>query len=314
MLGVVASLLFLWPGFCQAGQTAEFHRTLAVTLAEPVKLTVDLQSGDLEIAYSHDGQVSVSAIAQASGDVELDESYFKCALSVEQSGNSVAIRQTAIAAAPIKIRYRIDVPYRTEVTAANKSGNQTVRGVLGPVDLSSSRGDISVSYVPKAVKVQVETGNIDLQMIGDHVFAKSGRGNITGERLAKGVSAEAGDGDITLTVVGASEAIVKHGTGRIEIGGARESVVSSTDGGDVHVKAVPQSDWKLKTRSGAIRIELPPRAAFELDASTDLGRLQLEREDLPKLASDARQTQQKVNGGGGKKIEARTESGTIVIR
>jgi len=312
----LTALLLFSVGCCLSAQATEFHKILPVTLAEPVQLTVDLACGELEIAYSRDGQVAISAVAQGSVDLELDEGYFSKSLSVEQNGNKILIRQveaTGIPADKIKARYRIDVPYRTEITATDNKGKQTVRGVLGPVEINGGHGDMSVSYVSKKVTVQVEKGSIDLQMIGEHVFAKSGSGNITGERLAKGIIAGTGEGDITLMVIGASEATVTHGSGRIDIGGARESVVSSTDGGDLHVKAVPRSDWKLSSRTGTIRVELPERAGFDLDASTDSGRLQFDRNDLTTLAVDARQSFQKVNGGG-KKIEARTESGTIAIR
>jgi putative adhesin len=311
-----ALLILQSAGCCYAVGTAEVHATLSVTLAEPVILTVDVPGGDLEIDYSRDGQIAISAVAQGVGDLELDENYFSKVLRVEQNGNNITVRLVANAVFPtkkIKARYRIDVPYRTEVAVSDDYGDQTVRGVMGPVAIRGGHGDISVSHVSKAVRVLVERGNIDLQMIGEHVSATCGGGNIKGERLAKGVSAETGEGDITLMVVGASEATVKHGTGRIDIGGAREGVVSSTDGGDLYVKAVPRSDWKLNSRSGTIRVELPERAGFDLDASTDSGRLQFDRDDLTTLAGDVRQALQKVNGGG-KKIEARTESGTIAVR
>ena len=310
------SFLALFPvGDWLSAQATEFHKIFPVTLAEPVKLTVELACGELEIAYSRDGQVAISAAVQT-GDLELDESYFSRSLSVEQSGNKILIRQaevTGIPAAKIRSRYRIDVPYRTEIKAVDKRGSQTIRGVLGPVEMNGGQGNISVSFVSRTVTVQVEKGDIDLQMIGERVFARSGNGDITAERLAKGIIAGTGEGDITLRVIGASEATVKHGTGRIDIGGARESVVSSTDGGDLHVKAVPRSDWKLSSRSGTIRLEVPPRAGFVLDAATETGRLQLDRDDLPALALDARQIQHKINGGG-TKIEARTKSGAILIR
>lgn len=92
-------------------------------------------------------------------------------------------------------------------------------------------------------------------------------------RVPEGVNAETGDGDIALAVVGPSKAIVKKGTGRIEVGGAHDSLVAETDLGNIHVKAIPHKDWQLDSASGAIQIELPPSARFELDASTKTGEL-----------------------------------------
>src|SRR5262245_15315565 len=47
------------------GQSAsEYHRTLQVTVADPVTLDVHLSEGDLQIAYGRDEQVSIVAIAR----------------------------------------------------------------------------------------------------------------------------------------------------------------------------------------------------------------------------------------------------------
>lgn len=131
--------------------------------------------------------------------------------------------------------------------------------------------------------------------------------------LPQGVSAETGEGDITLMVVGPSTAIVKKGIGRIDVGGARDSFVGSTDGGNLHVKAIPHQDWQLSSASGDVRVELPPSAKFELEASTKPGELQFDRDDITRPDANALQLHRAVNGGG-KRIAVHTESGRISIR
>jgi DUF4097 and DUF4098 domain-containing protein YvlB len=150
-------------------------------------------------------------------------------------------------------------------------------------------------------------------VIGEHVDATTGRGNISCSRAAQGVSAETGDGDISLMVVGASEARVKRGTGRIDVGGVRGTLVASTDTGDLHVKAVPHDDWQLSSVSGTVRVELPPAAKFDLNALTESGTFIIGRDDLQKPDAEVRNFTQRVNGGG-KRIELRTDAGRIVIR
>jgi DUF4097 and DUF4098 domain-containing protein YvlB len=246
----------------------------------------------------------------------LDDNFFPTVLAIQQDGNRLTIRHVPNAAyreEGINVLYRIDVPYRTEVTSRLNRGQQNISGILGPVRAATGRGDIKASYVSKELQAQVENGNLDLQVIGEHVEAKAGSGNISCMRLAQGVSAETGDGDITLMVVGPSTATVKKGTGRIDVGGARGSFVGSTDGGDLHVKATPHDDWQLNSSSGNIRVELPPAAKFELDASTDSGGFQVDRDDIAKPDSDTRQLHQKINGGG-KRIDVHTGSGRIAIR
>lgn len=313
---MVGVFLFTLLPLSQAQSFSEFHKVVFVTNAEPVKLAVDISRGDVEIVYSRDEQVSVSAVAQASGTMAVDENYFRVALRVDQTGNRVTVQHLpnfVYQDENFKLRFRIDVPYRTEVTSAVTEGKQIVRGVTGPVYIKGGRGDVSVSYVSGSVRVEAERANVDFEMVGERVDAHTGSGNISGERLPKGIHAETGDGDIKLTVVGDSEAIVKTGSGRIEVGAARDKLAATTDSGDLRVQAVPHNDWRLNSTSGSVRIELPPQAGFDLAASSESGKLQLEREDLPSLSADTHQVLEKI-GGGGRRIEAHTKSGNISIR
>jgi Putative adhesin len=314
MATAIACLACGSPSFAQA--PPQIHRTLTVTMSEPLTLEVDVPCGEVEILYGRDGQVSISGVAKASAGTKLDSSFFSNALDIEQAGNRVTIRHVpnpAWGEEGVKVFYRIDVPYRTEVTSRLNHGNQTIRGIMGPVRATAGEGDIRASYVSKGLQAHVENGNLDLQVIGEHVEARTGRGNISCVRLEQGISAETGDGDITLMVVGQSTATVKKGNGRIEVGGARGRFAGTTDEGDLHVKAVPHDDWQLQSSSGNIRLDLPPASKFELDVSTVSGKLQVDRDDIAKPAVSVRQLTQVVNGGG-KQIQVHTDRGQIVIR
>jgi hypothetical protein len=295
--------------------SAEFHRTLTVTPAEPLRLDIDVPSGDLQIFYGRDGQVSISGAAKTSASAKLDDNFFPAALRIEQNGNHLSLRHVpnlAFSEKGIQVSYRIDVPYRTEVTSTLNRGEQNISGILGPVIAVTGTGDIKASYVSKGLQAQVGTGNLDIQVIGGRVEARTRNGNISCTRAALGVSAETGDGDITLMVIGPSTATVKKGTGRIEVGGARGSFVGSTDEGDLHVRAIPRDDWQLSSASGNIRLDLPPVANLELHASTDSGAFQFDRDDIARPDADLHHFRQKI--GGGKQIEVHTRRGKIVIR
>jgi len=298
-----------------AQTSAEFHKSLPVSSAELVVLSVEMRHGDVEILYNRDGQVSITALGQAVGDARVDGNFFPTTLGIEQSGNHVSLRQissTTYSEEKIRVRLRIDVPYRTEVTSIVGEGKQIIRGVFGPVEARVDRGDIKASYVSQALHAEVGKGNIEVQVIGEHVNAKVVTGNISGERLPGGIASETKDGDITLMVVGPSTAAVKKGSGRIDIGGARGSLSLSTDAGDLHVAAVPHDDWKLNSASGTIRLDLPAVANVELNASTDSGELQFERDDIRNHGNNVRQAELQSNVG--RRICAHTGSGRIVIR
>jgi hypothetical protein len=68
----------------------------------------------------------------------------------------------------------------------------------------------------------------------------------------------------------------------------------------------------MSSRSGTVRVELPPASNFELDAMSDSGDVVIARDDLNKASVGDRSLIRKANGGG-KRIEARTKSGRIVV-
>jgi DUF4097 and DUF4098 domain-containing protein YvlB len=184
---------------------------------------------------------------------------------------------------------------------------------MGPVKASTDAGDIKVAYVSKGALVEAGAGDLALEVIGEHVQARTGDGNISCIRAFQGASAETGAGDIVLRVVGPSTAIVKNGTGRIDVGGARGHFRGSTSRGDLHIKAMPHDNWWLNSASGNIRIELPPGARFDVDAATKVGEILVDRVDIQRSNAEVHSLYQKVNGGG-KRVELRTDSGKIVIR
>ena len=303
-----------WAQFSLAQTALEFHRTLAVTPAETVMLDVDLNRGELQVSYGRDGEVAIAAFAKPAENGGVADSSSSFVLDIEQSGNHIKIRPSNNTDTEGRINavYRIEVPYRTQLISKLNRGRQSITGILGPVEAVTNTGDIRAAYISTELQAHVGTGNLDLQVIGGRVDASAGSGNIVCSRLREGVNAETGDGDIALAVVGPSKAIVRKGIGRIDVGGARDTLVGETDLGNIHVKAVPHKDWRLSSTSGAIHIELPPSAKVDLDVSTRTGELQFDRADIVTPADNLHEFRQAINGGG-TRIGVRTESGKIAI-
>jgi hypothetical protein len=308
-LGLVVAILFQ-PGWAQS--VRELHRTLAVSPTDSVILEVELAEADLQIAYSHDGQVAIGVTVQSPAASAMDEESPGKALIVDQDGNHIHLRDGSHGRGDIRTTYRIDVPYRTEVHTFVDHGKQSIVGIMGPVQAGAGRGDIKASYISKEVKAQAVSGNLEFQVIGDRVEAQTGRGNIACIRVAQGVSTKTGNGDIALMVVGPSQATIKSGSGRIEAEGVRGRLEASTDAGDLRVKAVPHDDWQLSSSSGNVQIELPPASGFEVDATTRSGEVVIEHDDMERPAPGVQHFRQKARGGG-KLIEIHTGSGKILI-
>jgi hypothetical protein len=275
-----------------------FERTVVVALADPLTLDIAVLKGNITISYNRDGQVTIYASARDADGRNVPAAFFESALAIAQTGNRITIRSSPIPDSPgrvLSIQYKIDVPTRTEVSSAIVgAGNQTVIGIVGPARVVTGSGDITISYIGSGL-----------------VRARTEQGNISCVRVAE-LEAETGSGNITLLEDGPSKATVKKGSGTIDVGGAKGRFTGSTDRGDLHIKAVPWDDWLLSSTAGNIRIELPPKARFELDAATKAGEISLERVDMDKPDTVASQYHRTVNGGG-KRIQVRSDSGNIFI-
>jgi hypothetical protein len=314
LAGTILGLSLCLPWTAPAQGTPHFQQTNLVTFEEPVHLEVDIESGQLQILYSRDGQVSLSVWMQSSLDDQAGRNSYPSPI-VEQNGNHLIVRVPG-ASREQKTRfthYRLDVPYRTEVVSHVASGNQEISGIMGPVRATTESGDTRVSYVSQDVAATVGNGNLDLAVIGGRIQARVHRGNISCTRAAQGIAADSEQGDISLTAVGPSTAKIREGSGRIEVSGARSGLVGSTDSGDIRIKAAVHNDWQISSRSGNIRIELPSNSSFVLDASTVAGELLLDRDDLEKADAGTRHIHQAVNSGG-KRVDAHTETGQVAIR
>src|SRR5947209_4239787 len=295
---IVAALGVSLAWVSMLGQEAGFRRTLAVSIAEPVVLDIAVSRGDVNIGYARDGEVSFSASAKDVAGKIVGADYFKTALLIEQHENHILIRESLATAAELKfnVSYRIDVPFQTEVrSSVTGVGNQKLIGIAGPAKLSNGAGDIEATLVRFA-----------------SVEAITGKGNISCSRSAQ-VVAQTGAGNITLMEDGPSNADVKKGAGRIEVGGVRGGFEGTTDLGELHIKAILNDDWHLTSVAGNIRIEVPSKAKFCLDASTLAGIIYVEHSAMEKHSEDARQLRQEVNGGG-KSIQARSNNGNIFIQ
>jgi hypothetical protein len=280
------------------GEPPYFQQTLTVSISDPLILHVEVSRGDVRITYNREGQVTIFAQALDGNGKDVSEAFFKDVLTVEQVENQITVRDRpnpAYSALPLRISYKLDVPNRTDLSSTiSGTGKQTVMGITGPARLVTGSGDIEAAYVSLG-PVQAETGS----------------GRISCTRVAR-VEAETGSGDITLMEDGPSKATVRKGSGKIEVGGARGAFEGRTDTGELHIKAALWDDWQLNSNSGTIRIELPPRTRFDIDAATKQGDVQVRRTDMDKPGATVREYRQKVNGGG-KRIQVRTDNGNISL-
>ena len=122
----------------------------------------------------------------------------------------------------------------------------------------------------------------------------------------------AGSGSIYLAQTAPGDVEVSTGSGRSELHGVVGAVDAHAGSGGITVEGRQAGDWTLHTGSGSIRIDLPDDAGFDVDASSNSGRIVV---DHP-LTLEGRINEKHIKGevrGGGPMLKVDTGSGGIRI-
>ena len=159
--------------------------------------------------------------------------------------------------------------------------------------------NIGISYelvVPSNTRINSQTGsgNQAIGSVDGPVRAHTGSGSIRIERTGGSLHAQTGSGNIHVDSVGGE-------------------VRAQTGSGSVEVRQVARADVSVQTGSGSVTLNLPPDAAYTLDARTGSGSISTSQP----LTVQGRVARNHLTGtvrGGGNSVQVRTGSGSIDIR
>jgi hypothetical protein len=287
-----------------AGFRAEgsFERTLAVS--GPVELEIYSNSGHVSIVGGLDGEVRLnarvtarSASRQGAQDQVRD---IEDSPPIRQDGNRIVLGYTdgGDGFDNVSIRYDLEVPVTTSVVARTGSGGVDVRDLVGDVEVRSGSGHLDLADLKGAVRVQTGSGGIDADGIAGPFDGRTGSGGI---RLGQ----EAPGGEVD----------VNTGSGGIALRGVRGRLRARAASGGIDGAGQPGQRWELTAGSGGVTLTLPSDAAFELDAQTRSGSVEVDH-DIRYGAERPDRNRRRVRGSvgeGGADLEVRSGSGSIRI-
>jgi DUF4097 and DUF4098 domain-containing protein YvlB len=288
------------------GATGSFQQTVSVD--ESISLDVSTGSGSISIISGPPGQVEVK------GKIKVNKRSF---LGIfKRSSEKMEEMVRAVENDPpvrlidgklmvghiddkahehnLSISYEIVVPADTEVKSHTGSGSQTISNVAGPVEANAGSGKITLTDIGGAVK------------------AHTGSGAIHGNNIAGAFEARAGSGSIRLTQVAPGDVVVRTGSGSSKLHGVVGALQARAGSGRIEVDGRQEGPWSIDTGSGSVRIKLPVDAAFDLDAHTGSGGINI---DHP-LTVQGKVSRKNLKGtvrGGGEPLTVETGSGGIRI-
>ena len=129
----------------------------------PVDLEVLTRSGDITVRNGSAGTVSIHAKIHSGnswfgGDHKAEAQELQNNPPIRQNGNSIRIDYVNIN--NISIDYEITVPENTAIRTHTGSGDQTVEGLKGNVDLESGSGDLRLARLTGEMHFQTGSGNV----------------------------------------------------------------------------------------------------------------------------------------------------------
>ena len=292
-----AILAFTLPGFASVAGT--FDRSFQVSGA--VDLEVLSRSGDVTVRNGPSGTVTVHGKINVgnswfSGDHHGDVQAIQNNPPIRQSGNSIRIDYVNYN--NISIDYEITVPDETSVRSHTGSGDQTIEGLRGRVELESGSGDLRLS-----------------RLTGEMRFS-TGSGNVRGHELNGPARAKAGSGDIDIEENGEGDIDIRTDSGNISVKGINGGFHAEAGSGDIHGDGSPKNLWTVRTGSGNVVLRVPQDAAFDVDVSSSSGSVTMGHAVQTTIQGRVQESRKSVVGkvrGGGPTVSVHTGSGDVTV-
>lgn len=291
-------LLVSTTGFASTPQ-GTFDKTFQVS--GPVDLEVQTHSGDIIVRTGPAGSVSIHGKIFVGdhwlfGNRHADVSDVEQHPPLRQEGNSIRIDY--VNAHDISVDYEIIVPVDTTIRSHSGSGDQTIEGTHGNVDLQSGSGDVRLTRL---------TGEIHLQ---------TGSGNVRAREISGPVRGGAGSGDMELEETGSGDVDLHTGSGNITARGVQGALRAEAGSGDITAEGTQTGAWEIRTGSGNVHVRLPANAAFDANISTSSGSVDVGAPITMTVQGRVEESRKSIVGkvrGGGPELTLRTGSGDIHI-
>ena len=276
-----------------------FDRTLQVT--GPVNLEVLTHSGDVRVRAGSSGTVQIHGKIFVGdhwllGHRDADVHAIEQNPPIRQEGNNVHVDYVDYH--NISIDYEITVPADTTVRTHSGSGDQTIEGTHGNVDVQTGSGDVKLASLQGEIRLQTGSGDVRAHEVSGSVKGGTGSGDVEIEEM--------GPGDIDLHT----------GSGNVTARGIQGSFHGETGSGDVTAEGTQTGSWDIRTGSGNVEVRIPSNAGFDADISTSSGSIDVGAPIEMTVQGRVGESRKQIHGkarGGGPLLRVRTASGDIHI-
>ena len=296
---IALGVLFISTAALASTPQGTFDKTFAVS--GPVDLEVQTRSGNVTVRSGAAGSVAIHGKIFVGdhwlfGNRHADVSDIEQNPPLRQEANSIRIDY--VNARDISVDYEITVPAETTIRSHSGSGDQTIEGTRGNIDLQTGSGDVRLRRLTGEIRLQTGSGDVRALGISGPVRGGAGSGNIEVE--------EEGAGDVDLHT----------GSGNVSVRGIEGTLHAEAGSGDISAEGFQTGTWEIRTGSGNVHVRLPANAAFDANLSTSSGTLDVGPAITMTVQGRVQEARKQIMGkvhGGGPLLTVRTGSGDIHI-
>jgi DUF4097 and DUF4098 domain-containing protein YvlB len=334
------------------GHTYDYNADLQQNFPAGSSLRVTSTRGAINLSTSNDNRLHLTVHKRISAESEEDAVKWDKSTQpqINLSGQTVTVNANTQGAGDHWVSTDLDiaVPRKASVVVSTSHGDISIMGRDGNADVTSQNGDVSVtdlngsltldlqhssarvSQVSSDVTVQGRANDVSIEDVkgtvhldGDFmesvklsriakpVSFKSTRTNMDLSQLSGYLNLDSGDLEAT-SVVGPFR--LRTRSKDIMLNGISNEVHVQNENGAVEVHVNKLGGLDIKNAKGDIRIFLPAKTGFQLEASARDGEIQTDFNDLKITNGDEHSSASGSVNGGGPRMTLENEHGTIEIR
>lgn len=334
------------------GHTYDYNADLQQNFPAGSSLRVNSTRGAINLSTSSDNRLHLTVHKRISAESEEDAVKWDKSTQpqINVSGQTVTVNANTQGAGDHWVSSDLDiaVPRKASVVVSTSHGDISIMGRDGNADVTSQNGDVSVtdlngsltldlqhssarvSQVSSDVTVQGRANDVSIEDVkgtvhldGDFmesvklsriakpVSFKSTRTNMDLSQLSGYLNLDSGDLEAT-NVVGPFR--LRTRSKDIMLNGISNDVHVQNENGAVEVHVNKLGGLDIKNAKGDIRIFLPAKTGFQLEASARDGEIQTDFNDLKITNGDEHSSANGSVNGGGPRMTLENEHGTIEIR
>jgi hypothetical protein len=231
---------------------------------------------------------------------------------IERGGDTIRLRPPADARdrKAVTVNYDVRVPANTRILTVSDSGETTLAGLTGAVDVRTQSGAIALQRVGGVTTVSTGSGAVLVEGTNGPLTVTTSSSAFTARALGGHLHVRTMSGAVNAGFEGAGDVDIETGSSAIELRGVRGALTAATRSGRISVEGQPDRQWAISTGSSAIDVAVtsPP---VMLDATTGSGSVQVTGATVNGTVS-----KRAVNGAigsGGPPVRISTRSGSIRI-